>query len=240
MSKSRKQTPEERWTEQEAARIVGKHVSKEKGYALLVVSLIACAMPMILGARMWERIPEIVPSGLIGTDGQDDSIPRWMIAFGLPGLMCLLDAICHGQLLWNQKRMTIPNTPVRLVGRWGFPILSILFCSGMIFQSVGEPPLSMTFTAPCILGLILIILGAHQWDCPKDSRLALRFSARANSEYHWGAAHRFAAVSWMAAGLLLIGVVMITGTVPLWWLAVVIVVLLLPFLYVRQLPDRLK
>ena len=94
----KKKTAEEQALEAQGAKIFGKHVSKEKGYVLLAFTLLACAAPMILGVRLWDQIPEIVPSGLIGADGNDDSIPRWMVACGLPGLMCLLNLICHGQL----------------------------------------------------------------------------------------------------------------------------------------------
>ena len=66
------------------AEIFGKHLSPEKQRALLIVTLTACALPMILGVRMWDRIPEIVETGLIGPGGQDDSLPRWAVALLLP------------------------------------------------------------------------------------------------------------------------------------------------------------
>lgn len=108
-NQKKKKTAAEREAEIQGAQIFGKHVSEQKGRILLVVTLIACALPMVLGVRLWEDIPELVASGLIGTDGKDDSIPRWMVVFGLPGLMCLLDLIAHFQLRINQKRMTIPS-----------------------------------------------------------------------------------------------------------------------------------
>ena len=121
-SKKNKKNPGmTREMEMESARMFGKHVTKEKALLLFVVTMLACAMPMQLGIRLWDRIPEIVETGLIGMDGKDDSLPRAAVVFLVPGLMCLLNLICHGQLWFNQKRMTLPNTPVRLVGRWGFP-----------------------------------------------------------------------------------------------------------------------
>lgn len=208
----KKKTPEERAIEVQSAKTFGKHVSEEKGKILFVATLLACALPMVLGARLWEQIPEIVPSGLIGTDGKDDSIPRWMVAFGLPGLMCLLNLICHAQLLINQKRMTLPATHIRLVGRWGFPILSVIFCSGMIMQSTGSQALPLPFVTPCVLGLVMMMLGGHMFDCPKDSRIALRFSFTENNDSNWRAVHRFAGWCWLAVGLLTIAGVMLTAT----------------------------
>ena len=131
--------PASRQAEMEGARLFGKHVSRTKGRLLLAVTLVCCALPVGLGLRLWEEIPEIVETGLIGMDGRDDSLPRAAVVFALPGLMCVLDLLAHYQLMANQKRMTVPKAHVRLVGRWGFPIISVLFCGGMILQSAGRP-----------------------------------------------------------------------------------------------------
>ena len=240
MSNRQKKTEEERMIEAEGAKIFGKHVSKEKGRGLLVASLLACALPMVLGARMWDKIPEIVPSGLIGMDGKDDSIPRWMVAFGLPGLMCLLDLIAHMQLLINQKNMTLPKPAVRLVGRWGFPIISVIFCSGMIMQSVGEQALTLPFVTPCVLGLALMMLGAHMWDCPRDAKLALRFAGCENNDAAWKSLHRFAGLLWLAVGLVVIAGVMLTSSSTIVTAVLIILALLAPAVYARFLPDRLS
>lgn len=239
MSKRQKKTAEEWQVEIESARIFGKHVSREKGYLLLAVTLVACALPMVLGVRMWDQIPEIVPSGLIGANGEDDSLPRWVVVFGLPGLMCLLDLITHVQLMINQKRMTMPSPQVRLLGRWGFPIISVIFCSGMIMEASGaEKVLPLTFVTPCILGLALLILGGHMWDCPKDARVALRFSF-CLSDAAWRSVHRFAGWLWLAVGLLLIAQSMITATSTPVIAVVVLLALMAPaaygYLFVRRL-----
>lgn len=231
MRKKPKKTEEMLEMERESARLFGKHVSKEKGYTLLVLTLLVCAAPMLLGMRLWDQIPEIVPSGLIGSNGLDDSLPRWMVVYGLPGLMMLLDAICHGQLLYHQSRMTLPPTQVRLVGRWGFPILSVLFCSGMMRQAAGVTPvLPLTLTAPALLGLLLMMLGAHLWDCPQDAKIALRFSFCQEPE-DWKAVHRFAGWLWLAMGFLLVLSVLLTDTLALPMAGAVVLSLAAPAAY---------
>lgn len=218
------------------AKFLGKQVSKEKARALLIVTLIACALPMLLGARLWSEIPEIVPSGFIGSNGKDDSIPRWVVAFGLPGFMCLMNLIAHGQLMANQKRMTIPKPYVRLMGRWGFPLISVLFCSGMILQSSGGD-LTLPFVTPCVLGLLLLFLGGHMWDCPRDARIALRFSSTEHSDAAWRAVHLFAARVWMAAGLLVIAGAMATSTSTALTAALVAAALLAPAAHAARRRD---
>ena len=192
--------PASRQAEMEGARLFGKHVSETKGRLLLAVTLVCCALPVGLGLRLWEEIPEIVETGLIGMDGRDDSLPRAAVVFALPGLMCVLDLLAHYQLMANQKRMTVPKAHVRLVGRWGFPIISVLFCGGMILQSAGRA-WDLPFVAPCVLGLLLLLLGSHMWDCPRDSRVSLGFALAGRPGADWDAVHRLTGGVWLAAGL---------------------------------------
>lgn len=239
MFKRRKEkTADERQNEIERAKVFGKHVSKRKGYLLLAFTLLACATPILLGMRVWEKIPEIVPSGLIGPNGEDDSLPRAVVVFGLPGLMCVLNLISHMQLLINQKRMTLPAAPVRLLGRWGFPVISVLFCSGMIMKAAGlKTWLSLPFLTPCILGLLMMLLGGHMWECPRDARIALRFSF-CSSDSAWETVHRFAGGLWLTVGLLAIAGVMLTGTSTVITALVLLLALAAPVLYGYLLSRR--
>lgn len=210
-SKAKKNQIMDRKAEMEAARVFGKHVSRQKAWLLAAVTTVAAALPMALGLRYWNAIPEMVRTGLILATGEDDSLPRYIVVFGLPGLMCVLNVICHGQLLYNQNRMTVPPTPVRLLGRWGFPVLSVICCSCMTLQSADQP-IGMAFLTPCVLGLALLLLGAHMWDCPRTSQLGLRFSFTKSDE-DWRTVHRFAGWTYLAAGLLVLAVTM-TGALP--------------------------
>lgn len=201
MKKKDPDSPAQRQAQADAARMFGKHVSRTKGRLLLIVTLVTCALPVILGLRLWGEMPEIVPTGLIGADGEDDSLPRAVVVFGLPALMCLLDFLAHMQLYLNQKRMTVPKAHVRLVGRWGFPVISVLFCGGMDLEAAGRG-LDLPFAAPCVLGLLLLFLGSHLWDCPRDAKVSLRFALVGLQGADWDAAHRFTGGTCLAAGVL--------------------------------------
>lgn len=199
----------------QSAPFFGKRVSDEKAAVLFAVTLLACAMPMLVGRRLWSAIPEIVETGLIGAEGQDDSMPRGVLVYGIPGLMCVLNTICHGQLFLNQKRNKLPPTPSRLIGRWGFPVLSGFFASGCSLQAAGEK-LSAFFIIVTALSLILMMCGGRFFD------LSGSFSRRVG---------RIIGVCWMAAGLVLMFLLMNCGTVPLSSAAVIVPLLFLPFLF---------
>lgn len=219
--------------EKKAAALLGKQISEEKQRMLLVVSLVACALPMLLGARLWSSIPETVHTGLIGTDGTDDSIPRIMVAFGLPGLMCLLNLIAHFMLRFNQKHQTMPSRASRLVGRWGFPIISVVFCSGMILEATGAE-LSLPFATPCVLGIALMLLGSHVWDCKEDAKIALRTADTRANPILFKTVNRFAGWVWMLIGLGVIAGVMLTASSTIFTAVLIIVALAAPFIYARS------
>ena len=239
MSKKQKKTVMDRETEIQGAKIFGKHVSEEKKRVLLIMTLLACAAPILGGLRLWDQIPEIYETGLIGANGEDDSLPRWAIVYAIPALMCLLNFLCHNQLRMSQKKMVLPKAHFRLVGRWGFPIISVLFAGGLVREAAGLKVMELTFLTPCVLGLVFMMLGAHMYDCREGSALSLNFSfLRGNSALH-KELHRFAGLLWMIAGLAAIALAMATGTSSLITAVLLLAALAAPWLYGRSRASAL-
>ncbi len=199
--------------EREASKFFGKYVTKEKAILLIIVTTLVCLMPSLNGIRLWNQIPEIVETGLIGANGEDDSLPRAVLVFGLAGLMVILNLICHGQLWFNQKAQKLAPQASRLVGRWGFPVLSTFAVSIYIINCAGEKP-GVTFWLPCIAAMLMMFYASHAFDdAQKDFRVP--------------------AICWMAAAVFLLFMVMYTGTLPLWTAAVLVALIVLPIVYVR-------
>lgn len=210
--------------EQEASRTFGKHVSTPKAAVTLLLTLAACASPMLLGIHLWVRIPPVVETGLIGPGGQDDSLPRAVLVFGVPGLFCILNLICHGQLWFHQKAKKIPPTPVRLLGRWGIPILSVILSCWWILHAANEK-MTEAWSIPCVFALILLLMGAHFFDCPRNTVVAFHLKPFERSTEIWNSVHRIAGVCWMLAGLQLLVFLFSLGRLP--WYSAVLTVLLL-------------
>ena len=210
--------------EREASRYFGRHVTPAKAAVSLCFALLTAASPMLLGLHLWEQIPEIVETGLTSLNGEDDSIPRAVLVFGLPGLMCVLTLICHGQLWLHQKAERLPPTPIRITGRWSIPMISVLLCSFWLRRAAGQPT-EFPYFLPCLFALVLILLGAHFFDCSRDSQIAFRFPSILHWETPWQKTHRLAGVCWMLAGLQLLVFYFVLGTLP--WYSFVLAVLLL-------------
>ena len=215
---------------EDLVRRLGKHVSSPKALALLCVTTLACLCPMLLALRFWSAVPVLIETGLIGVNGQDDSLPRWALFFLIPGLFCLLNLICHGQLWLNQQRMTLPKPPVRIFGRWFFPIISAPLT---YFWTLRAAKLSPTVYAylPILLGLGLLLLGARSFDCPRDAWAPLRFSSAECSDAVWAKSHVAAAFVYFAAGLVCIAGAMLADRFMLAAAPLAIAALLIPVLY---------
>lgn len=213
--------------EREASRRLGRHVSREKAFAAFASTTLCCVLPMLLGLRLWDRIPEIVETGLVGPSGQDDSMPRAVLVFGVPGLGLILNTIAHGQLWLHQRAEKLPPTAVRLVGRWSIAPISLLLSSYWMLGAAGEKRGGVVML-PCILGLLMLLVGGQMFDCPRGSRWGLRIRNLQYSESRWRSVHRMGGASWMLVGLIAMGLYFALGTLPLWSLLPVLLLLLTP------------
>jgi len=235
MSKHKKNAAQiDRDVEIQGAKLFGKHVSKEKGRLLLGMTLLACATPVLAGIHLWDAIPEIYETGLIGANGEDDSLPRWAIVYVIPALMCLLNFLCHNQLRVSQQKMVLPKAYFTLVGRWGFPIISVLFAGGLIREAAGEQALALTYLTPCVLGLGLMLLGSHMYDCKENAALALNFSFLSGNPVLRKEVHRFAGVAWLTCGLVVIMMAMLTDVLGMFACVAALLSLAAPWLYGRS------
>ena len=214
--------------EREASRFFGRHVTPEKALVTLVFCLLTCAAPMLLGLRLWDRIPKVVETGLIGPGGTDDSLPRAVLVFGIPGLVCVLALICHAQLWFHQLAGKIPPTPVRIFGRWGIPVIFVPLCAFWIGRS-GNIETGSRFFIPCMLALLLLLLGSHFFDCKTESGLAFHFKSIEHWENPWRKTHRLAGICWMLAGLLLLVFRFVMDPLPWYSFALLILLLLSEF-----------
>lgn len=204
MRKKQQQTKEQRELERQSAAVLGRHVSGEKGTLLLVFTALACLAPMALGLRMWNSIPEIVPTGLTNMNGEDDPMPRWALVFLLPGLFLTLDIINHVQLRRFQTMERVPPRYTRLMGRWGFPLAGLLICAWAIPSGAAQGGMTPTLLALWGAGLLVMLAGGHFLDCPRDARFSLGGLPGMDDPASWRDVHRFAGLCCLTAGLLML------------------------------------
>ncbi len=200
----KQQSGEQRELERKSAEILGRHVSAEKGTLLLVYTALACLAPTALGLRLWQDIPPVVQTGLVGLSGQDDPLPRWGLVFLLPGIFLALDVINHLQLRRFQRLEKVPPRHMRLMGRWGFPLVELPLCAWAIPGGAARPELTGTLLPLWLAGLALMLAGGHFLDCPRGARFSLGGLPGTDDPASWRSVHRFAALSCLTGGALIL------------------------------------
>ena len=140
-------------------------LSGPNGKLLLAAALAICALPILLGLRLWSSLPKQIPSGFTGPSGIEDTISRWVVVFGFPVLMCVMDLVAYWELSVANRRKGPPAIPMRLLGRWGFPAMSAVFCAGMILEGAGKG-LTPPYLLPAVSGLLLLVLASYILDTP--------------------------------------------------------------------------
>lgn len=214
--------------ERAASRFFGRHVSPEKALVSVIAATLCCLAPILLGLRLWDKIPPMVQTGLIGPEGKDDSLPRAVLVYGVPGLFAVLTLICHGQLWLHQRTERVPPTPIRLLGRWTIPVIAAPLSLFWMLRAAGEAVSGADFV-PCIFALLLLVIGAHLFDCTREQKLAFHFKRIEDKENAWRMTHRRGGGAWMAAGLLVLVVYFALGRLP-WYSALLTAALLtVPF-----------
>jgi len=228
MSKKNK-VPMTREQEIAASELLGKHVSKKKGIILFITAIIASLLPMLLGIRLWNIIPDIVETGLIGANGEDDSLPKWALVFLIPGVITLTTIICHVQLFLNQKAQKVPPKQIRIFGRWTTTIFSVYFCSYAISSGAGKT-VSMQFWIFATVSLLLILLGSHFIDCKKDSVISIRLKFTEKNNDIWDYTHNLVGICMIIAGLCLEMSLMIWDIVPIATMISIVALIVIPII----------
>ena len=98
-------------------------------------------------------------------------------------------------------------------------------------------PMSIPYACMPI-GLVLMLLGSHMFDCPTDAKLALRFSFTENDPALWKDLHRFAGWLWMLAGLVVIAWAMLSTDTTFFSALLALAALLVPIFYGRVRAGR--
>lgn len=133
----------------------------KKDYKKLIISVLVCLSPMILGAILYGRLPEQMPIHFTINDIPDNYAPKNFALFGIPLIMAVVQAICL--LAVNTKANKIENSKkpkILKIMEWFIPILTVLVYIIMI-----EVPLGSTVyvgkSVCLILGILFMIIGNY-------------------------------------------------------------------------------
>ena len=134
---------------------------EKKNRKTLILSVIICLLPMILGSILYNKLPEQMPIHFTTNDVIDNYAYKNFALFGLPLIMAIVQAICLIAINTKLNKLKNEEKPKILkIMEWFIPVVSVLFYVIMV-----EVPLGSTVyvgkSICLILGILLMIIGNY-------------------------------------------------------------------------------
>ena len=133
---------------------------EKKNRRTLILSVLVCLLPMILGIAFYNKLPEQMPIHFTINDVPDNYAPKNFALFGIPAIMAIVQAIC---IIFTAKVNKLKNNEkprIVKIMEWFIPIVTVLVYIIMI----AVPLESTTYVGKSvcfILGILFMIIGNY-------------------------------------------------------------------------------
>ena len=126
----------------------------------LILSVIICLLPIILGIVFYNKLPEQMPIHFSINDIPDNYAPKNFALFGIPIIMAIVQFICIIIMTKVNKIKQNEKPKIIKIMEWFIPIITVLIYIIMI-----EVPLGSTVyigkSVCLILGIWFLIIGNY-------------------------------------------------------------------------------
>lgn len=134
---------------------------EKKNKRTLILSVIICLIPMVLGIAFYNRLPEQMPIHFTINDVPDNYAPKNFALFGMPIIMAIIQVICLIAVNIKLNKLKNEEKPKILkIMEWFIPVLTVL-----IYVIMVEVPLGSTVyvgkSICLILGILFMIIGNY-------------------------------------------------------------------------------
>lgn len=100
--------------------------NSKKGY---IVSSIVALVPMIFSVAVYNRLPAQLPMHYNVKGEIDNYADKWVLLFGIPVLMCVLNIIIRFCMAHQKKKLSDASA---VIAGWIFPVISIVMVLSVI------------------------------------------------------------------------------------------------------------
>lgn len=133
---------------------------EKKSRRTLILSVIICLLPMILGIAFYNKLPEQMPIHFTINNVPDNYAPKNFALFGIPVIMAIVQAICIISTTRINKLKNNEKPKIVKIMEWCIPIITVSIYIIMI-----EVPLGSTVyvgkSVCLILGILFMVIGNY-------------------------------------------------------------------------------
>ena len=194
---------------------------------LLVLSSAVILLQMVIGAALWEQLPERIATHFDFHNQPNGYSSKAFTVFGMPLVLLALHWICLlGGGMTDTKMYSHKLRRLFLVFIPAISLLMTVLCYG---YALGIP-LNVGRVVMPFLGVILMVTGNYMPKIRRNPTTGLKLPWTLADDENWYRTHRFAAPVWMLCGLALI-VLAVIGYTSWPAMGVIIAAILLPTAY---------
>lgn len=206
-----------------------KRISK-----LTVITTLLTLLPIILGAVMYDKLPDMVITHWGFNNEPNGWSPKWVACFGIPLFMAVLNLIIS-IAMEEKSKLNGSSKAVVNISRWVVPVLSIVMMPMTLFASLGVK-MDIEKIVNTLLGVVFVVIGNYLPKCRQNHYVGIKLPWTFESEENWNKTHRLGGYVWMLGGI----VVLISTWVGASWITMVTIfaMVLIPCVYSYMLHRR--
>ena len=165
----------------------------------MILSVVLCLLPIVLGLVMWKDLPERVPTHFDLNNQPNGYSSKAFAVFGLPILMAALDALCLFGLKSDPKADKHSKVLVRFM-LWFIPGLGLLVYSLCLLAAVGKN-VNIALIMQLLIGVVFLIVGNYLPKCRRNYTMGIKLPWTLDNDDNWNYTHRLGGFVWVIAGL---------------------------------------
>ena len=207
---------------------------KKRLSKLTIITTLLTLLPMILGAALYDKLPDTVVTHWGFNNQPDGWSPKWLACFGIPFFMAAMNLII-GIAAESDSKLNGTSKVVVNISRWIVPVLSIILVPMMLFYELGYN-MDVEKIVCTILGVLFVVLGNYLPKCRQNYYVGIKMPWTLKSEENWDKTHRFGGFVWMICGVLML----ISAWAGISWMTVVVLfaMIIIPTVYSYILHRR--
>ena len=199
-----------------------------KNKKTLVITSLICLLPIIVGALVYKRLPEMIATHFDLNGNPDGWSSRAFAVFGLPAILLAVNLLLRFMLRADPKHENMSGALVNIT-IWTIPVLSLL-CSGLTLGRALGYDVRIERVLPVFMGVLFILIGNYLPKTKQSYTMGIKLPWTLASEENWNRTHRLAGFLWVLGGIYFIVVSFIGWSVTAFVIPLAVMVLV-PMVY---------
>ena len=199
-----------------------------KNKKTLVITSLICLLPIIVGALVYKRLPEMIATHFDLNGNPDGWSSRAFAVFGLPAILLAVNLLLPFVLRADPKHENMSGALVNIT-IWTIPVLSLV-CSGLTLGRALGYDVRIERVLPVFMGVLFILIGNYLPKTKQSYTMGIKLPWTLASEENWNRTHRLAGFLWVLGGVFFIVMSFIGWSVPAFVIPLSVMVLV-PMVY---------